>query len=211
MQDGQPFGIAVLDVHEGKWAIWQVSVDSFYGRLRASTTNAVVRDHFERTEFEALVGNRQLLVTPRAAVACPEADIAGPELFNGQRFADLCGSWIDLLDGMFRAENKRREAENERRKEAKRAGTGGTYTKLSPLLDLGLPGLPAEALWTSDAACVEEARVEALRVANGCVRLLDYWLDIEAARTRKNRTYFNGVGGPEIRLWPCEAPTLATV
>lgn len=211
MQDGQPFGIAVLDVYESKWAIWQVSVDSFYGRLQASTTNAVVRDRFERGEFESLVGNRQLLLTPRATTVCAEDDVVGPDLFDGQHFAELCASWIELLDGMFLAENERREEENQRRKEAKQRGTGGPYTKLAPLLDLGLPGLPSESLWTSTSSCVEEARVEALRVANGCVNLLNYWLDIETARTRKNRTYFKGVGGPEIRIWPCEAPKLSMV
>lgn len=209
MQDVSPFGIAVLDVYQNQWALWQVSVDSFYGRLRASTTNAVVRDHFNRDEFESLVGNRQLLVTPRAAAECPAETIAGPVVFDGHHFTNVCASWIDVLDGMFLAENGRREEENERRKEAKKLGLSGPFTKLAPLLDVGWPGMPAEKEWTSQPDCKTEARLEALRLANGCVRLLDYWLDIEIARTRKNRAYFNGLGGPDIRLWPISAPVNA--
>lgn len=211
MQDGPPFGIAVLDVYQDQWALWQVSVDSFYGRLRASTTNAVVRDRFIREEFESVVGNRQLLLTPRATAECPPDDVAGPEPFDGHQFINACASWIEALDGLFLQENARREEENERRKEAKKAGLPGPFTKLAPLQDIGWPGMPAETEWTSEPTCQAEARFEALRMANGCVRLLDYWLDIEITRTRKNRAYFNCLGGPDIRLWPTQIPEAARV
>lgn len=211
IQDEPPYGIAVLDVYQNQWALWQVSVDSFYGRLRASTTNAVVRDHFIREEFESIVGNRQLLLTVRAAAVCAPDDVTGPELFDGHQFTNACAAWIDALDGMFSEENRRRMEENQRRKQAKRAGLPGPYTTLAPLLDPGWPGAPDEADWTSAASCSAGATAESLRLANGCVRLLNYWLDIEAARTRKNRAYFNGLGGPEIRLWPTKIPEAARV
>lgn len=207
MRDRQPFGIAILDVYQGQWALWQVSVDNFSGRLRASKTNAVVRDRFNRVEFEALVGNRHLLLTPRAEATVPDEAVEGPTRFDGQGFVSACESWIDRLDGLFLAENERRAAENKLQAEAKKSGLiAGPYKKLSPLQDPGWPGAPAPSAWSSDLACDVDARTEALRLADGCVRLLDYWLDIEVARTKKNRTYFNGLGGPELRIWPSPLP-----
>ena len=205
--DKQPFGIAVLDVHQDEWVLWQVSVDNFSGRLRASKTNAVVRDCFNRDEFESLVGNRHLLVTPRAEGVVSIGAIQGPSRFDGHDFVSVCESWIDHLDELFRAENERRLAENKLRAEAKKSGElPGPYKKLSPLVDPGWPGAPAASAWSSDPTCEVDAVTEALRLANGCVRLLDYWLDIEVARTKKSRTYFDGVGGPEVRTWPSPLP-----
>ncbi|GAA1917232.1 hypothetical protein GCM10009688_22880 [Arthrobacter gandavensis] len=207
MGEKQPFGIAVLDVYQNQWALWQVSVDSFSGRLRASKTNAVVRDRFNRAEFEALVGNRHLLMTPRAEVFVPEGAVDGPTRFSGEDFVSMSESWIDHLDGLFRTENERRLAENKAQAEAKKSGQiTGPLKKLSPLQDPGWPGAPDTSAWSSDLGCELDARAEALRLADGCVRLLDYWLDIEVARTKKNRTYFHGVGGPEVRTWPSPAP-----
>jgi len=163
----QPFGITVLDVYQSQWVLWQVSVDSFSGRLRASKTNAVVRDRFNRVEFEALVGNRHLLVTPRAEVAVPEGALDGATRFRGDDFVSVSESWIDHLDGLFRAENERRLAENKAKAEAKKSGQiTGPYKKLSPLQDPGWPGAPAASTWSSDPACEVDGPTEVLRLAD---------------------------------------------
>lgn len=203
-------GIAVLDIHDGQWALWQVSVNAFTGPLRATATNAIVSDGFDQNAFRSLTGDRQLLLTTRANAKCTEPQVLEAPRFSPNAFIADCRSWMDMLQDLFWAENDRRVAYNlakvQERKEARAAGLPALeYKRQAPLLDIDWPASPPSSVWESKIDCVEPVRSEALRIANGCVRLLNYWLDLEADRTRRTRTYFNGAGGPAVRMWPVPA------
>jgi hypothetical protein len=206
-------GIAVLDIHEDRWAMWQVSANAVRGPLRATTTNAVVTDGFDERVFHSLAYKRPVYLTARARKHCTEDIVMEAPQFDPEAFIADCTSWIDLLQDMFWAENDRRAAYNSERVEARKEAraTGAPlpeYRRQAPLLDIDWPAPPIPAAWETAVDCVDPVNQEALRVANGCVRLLNYWIDIENDRLRKSRTYFNGVGGTAIRSWPVSAPAL---
>jgi hypothetical protein len=201
-----PHGIAVLDIHDGRWALWQVSVNSSSGPLRASSTNAIVTDGYDRAAFDCVAYNRPVLLTERAQIACSEQYVLDSVKMNPETFLGDCDSWVTSLQQLFWDENDRRLAHNllltERRKAAKATGALVPETKrLAPLKDIDWPAPPPSSMWESDPACTEPASEEALRIARGCIRLLNYWLDIESDRTRKNRSHFHGAG-TAIRTWP---------
>lgn len=203
-------GIAILDIHDGRWALWQVSANAFTGPLRATATNAVTSDGFDEKAFRSLAGDRQLLLTARAEAKCTEPQVLEAPRFNPDGFIRDCRSWVDLLQDLFWAENDRRAAYNtskvQERKDARAAGrTVPEYKRQAPLLDIDWPAPPPSSVWESDRDCTEPVSQEALRIANGCVRLLNYWLEIEADRTRRTRTYFGGAGGTSVRTWPVPA------
>jgi hypothetical protein len=203
-------GIAILDIHEDKWAIWQVSALALTGSLRASATNAVITDGFDERVFHSLSYKRPVLLTSRARKHCTEAVVLEAPPFDPEIFVSDCSSWVDLLQQMFWAENDRRAAYNtskvKERKEARAAGEPlPDYQRRAPLLDIDWPAPPLTSAWESAVECIEPVNEEALRVANGCVRLLNYWLDIENDRLRKSRKYLNGIGGPSVRSWPTPA------
>jgi hypothetical protein len=205
-------GIAVLDIHEGRWAIWQVSALALTGSLRASATNAVVTEGFDERVFHSLSYKRPVLMTSRAQKHCTEPVVLEAPAFDPDVFVSDCTSWVDLLQDMFWAENDRRASHNaakvKARKEARAAGEPlPEYQRQAPLLDIDWPAPPAASAWESTVECVEPVNKEALRVANGCIRLLNYWLDIENDRLRRSRKYFNAVGGPSVRSWPVPAAT----
>lgn len=214
-RDATPHGITVLDIHDGRWALWQVSATTMNGPLRATSTNAVVTDGFDEKAFLSLTYRRPVLLTARAGQVCTEPIILEAAPFDPEQFIADCDAWINLLQGMFWAENDRRaeaNAENaRRRKEAKAAGAPAVeYKRLAPLKDIDWPGAPPASSWSTDTDSPEPVTVEALRVANGCARLLNFWLDIETDRTRKTRqSYLNGIGGPVVRRWPEPVPTTA--
>jgi hypothetical protein len=203
-------GIAVLDIYEGRWAVWQVSALALTGSLRASATNAVVTDGFDERVFHSLSYKRPVLMTSRAQKHCTEPAVLEAPAFDPEVFVSDCTSWVDLLQDMFWAENDRRAAHNaakvKARKEARTAGKPlPEYQRQAPLLDIDWPAPPAASAWESTVECVEPVNKEALRVANGCIRLLNYWLDIENDRLHRSRKYFNAVGGPLVRSWPVPA------
>lgn len=202
-----PFGVAILDIHDGNWALWQVSVDSSKGSLRAVATNAVVSAGFNEKAFCGITGDRQLLLTARAEAKCTEPMVFDAPRFSPVEFLETCNGWVAVLEGLFQAENQRRSDYNavkvQERKDARASGAPAVeYKRKSPLQGIDWPAPPLSANWESDIECNAPVVGEALRVANGCVRLLNYWLDIELNRTRRNRTYFNGVGGQNFRAWP---------
>ncbi len=208
--DSVMHGIAVLDIHGDRWAIWQVSAVALTGPLRAAPTNAVVTDGFDERVFQSLAYKRPVYLTARARKHCTEDTVLKAAQFDPDVFIEDCRSWVDLLQDMFWAENERRAAYNtttvKARKEARLTGAPiPDYQRQAPLLDIDWPAPPLASTWESAADCVEPVNQEALRVANGCIRLLNYWLDIENDRLRKSRTYFNGVGGPLVRSWPVPA------
>lgn len=201
-----PHGIAVLDIHDGRWALWQVSVNSSSGPLRASSTNAIVTDGYDRAAFDCAAYNRPVLLSERAQIACSEEYVLDSVRMNPETFLRDCDSWVSSLQHVFWDENDRRLDHNvlltERRKAAKATGAPLPETKrLAPLQDIDWPAPPPSSLWESDPACTKPAPEEALRIARGCIRLLNYWLDIESDRTRKNRPHFHGAG-TAIRTWP---------
>lgn len=213
-EDTTPHGIAVLDIHGGRWALWQVSVTSMTGPLRAMNTNAVVSDGFDEKAFLSLSYHRPVLLTARARQVCDVPMVLEAAQFDPEEFIALCDSWVDLLQGMFWAENDRRAALNaknaQHRKAAKAAGLPvPEYQRLGPLKDIDWPGVPPASSWATEAGARDPVTVEALRVANGCARLLNFWLEIEADRTRKTRTYLEGIGGPDVRQWPRPTPGAA--
>ncbi|WP_157356959.1 hypothetical protein [Arthrobacter sp. U41] len=203
-------GIAVLDIHEDKWAIWQVSAMSLTGSLRASATNAVVTDGFDERAFRSLSYKRPVLLTSRARKHCTEAVVLETPEFDPEVFVSDCTSWVDLLQDLFWAENDRRASHNshkvQARKKARAAGEPlPEYQRQGPLQDIDWPAPPLPSVWASSVECVEPVNTEALRVANGCIQLLNYWLEIENDRSRASRKYFNGVGGSAVRSWPVPA------
>jgi hypothetical protein len=203
-------GIAVLDIYEDRWAIWQVSALALTGSLRASATNSVVTDGFDERVFRSLSYKRPVLMTSRARKHCTEAAVLEATAFDPEVFVSDCTSWVDLLQNIFWTENDRRTAYNtdkvKARKEARAAGAPlPEYKRQAPLQDIDWPAPPVASAWQSMVECVEPVNKEALRVANGCIRLLNYWLDIENDRLRRSRKYFNGVGGPAVRSWPVPA------
>ena len=209
-------GVAILDIHDGRWALWQVSVDTFTGPLRASATNAVTSDGFDENAFRSLSGGRQLFLTARAEEKCVEPQVLQAPRFDPEAFIADCRSWVNLLQDLFWAENERRSAYNEGRvQERKAARAAGLpvpdYKRQAPLLDIDWPAPPLSSAWESDQDCSEPVSVEALRIANGCIRLLNYWLEIETDRTRRTRTYFEGIGGARVRAWPVPAPEASHV
>ncbi|KUG51719.1 hypothetical protein AVL61_15880 [Kocuria rosea subsp. polaris] len=213
-EDTTPHGITVLDIHGGRWALWQVSVTTMTGPLRAMNTNAVVADGFDEKAFLSLTYHRPVLLTARARQVCDVPVVLEAAQFDPEEFIALCDSWVDLLQGMFWAENDRRAALNaenaQHRKDAKAAGRPAPeYQRLAPLKDIDWPGVPPASSWSTDTESQEPVTVEALRVANGCARLLNFWLEIEADRTRKARTYLKGIGGPQVRHWPQPTPSAA--
>ncbi|MCC5781838.1 hypothetical protein CRM73_02555 [Kocuria sp. CCUG 69068] len=214
-KDPTPHGITVLDIHDGRWALWQVSATTMNGPLRATNTNAVVTDGFDEKAFLSLTYRRPVLLTARARQVCTKPLVLEAAQFDPEEFIADCDAWIDLLQGMFWAENDRRAALNaenaRRRKEAKAAGLPAPESKrLAPLKDIDWPGVPPASSWSTDTDSPEPVEIEALRVANGCARLLNFWLDIETDRTRKTRqTYLNAIGGPIVRRWPEPLPTTA--
>lgn len=210
-EDTTPHGITVLDIHGGQWALWQVSVTTMSGPLRATNTNAVVTDGFDEKAFLSLTYHRPVLLTARAGRVCDEPMVLDSTRFDPEEFIGLCDSWIDLLQGMFWAENDHRAALNaknaQHRKDAKAAGLPvPEYKRLAPLKDIDWPAVPLASSWVTDVESPHPVTVESLRVANGCAGLLNFWLEIEADRTRKTRTYLKGIGGPKMRQWP--QPTL---
>lgn len=209
--DAATRGIAVLDIHDGSWALWQISTNSFAGPLRATATNAVVTDGFDEKAFHSLTYSRPLLMTARARQKCTEHTVLDAPGFDPAGFLNECRSWVDLLQSMFWAENERRAAYNtqkvQQRQEARKAGTTlPGYQRQTQLGDIDWPAPPPASAWETDTDCGDPVNREALRVANGCIGLLNYWLEIEADRTRKARKYFNGIGGPAVRHWPVPAP-----
>lgn len=207
-------GIAVLDIHEDRWAVWQVSSLALTGALRASATNAVVTDGFDERVFRSLSYKRPVLLTSRARKHCTEVTVREAPEFVPEVFVSDCTSWVDLLQDMFWAENDRRAAYNadkaKARKDARAAGEPlPEYQRQAPLQDIDWPAPPLASAWESTVECLEPVNQEALRVANGCIRLLNYWLEIENDRLRRSRKYFNEVGGPTIRSWPVPAAAAA--
>lgn len=206
-------GIAVLDIHDDRWAVWQVSAVALTGPLRAAPTNAVVTDGFDERVLHSLTYQRPVYLTARARKHCSEDIVLGAPQFDPKVFIADCTSWVDLLQDMFWAENERRAAHNtatvKARKEARATGAPlPEYQRQAPLLDIDWPAPPLPSAWESAVDCVDPVNQEALRVANGCIKLLNYWLDIENDRLRKSRTYFNGVGGSSIRSWPVPAASI---
>lgn len=205
--EAEPYGVVVLDIHEGIWALWQVSVDGSKGPLRATATNAVVSRGFNESAFRSLSGDRQLLLTSRAEKECTVPLVVESVRFVPEAFTTMCVSWVDMLEDSFQAENLRRSTFNSdmarERKDARAAGAETKkYMRKSPLVGVDWPVPPPISAWKSDAGCTEAAVGEALRIANGCIRLINYWLDIEANRTHRGRSYFKGVGGNKVRAWP---------
>ena len=207
--DTTPRGVTVLDIHAGQWALWQVSVTTIEGPLRATSTNAVITDGFDEKAFLSLAYQRPVLLTARAALVCTEPMVHEAPQFDPESFIEKCRAWTDLLQEKFWAENDRRVALNAEkardRKEAKAAGLHDPdpeYKRLAPLKDMDWPAAPPTGSWTTEGNSTEALNVEALRVANGCARLLNYWVEIEVERTNKRRTYFEGVGEPTVRRWP---------
>lgn len=146
-RDATPHGITVLDIHDGRWALWQVSATTMNGPLRATSTNAVVTDGFDEKAFLSLTYRRPVLLTARARQVCTEPIILEAAPFDPEQFIADYDAWINLLQGMFWAENDRRaeaKAENaRRRKEAKAAGAPAVESKrLAPLKDIDWPGAP---------------------------------------------------------------------
>lgn len=204
-----PHGISVLDIHAGKWALWQVSTHSAGGPVRASATNAIVTDGFDARAFDCVTYNRPILLTERASAACSEQRVLDTVTLQPHVFLQDCESWVSSLQQKFWDENDRRLVHNaqiaEERKAAKTAGTPLPTTKrLAPLQDIDWPAPPPSSLWETDPDCIETASSEALRISKGCIQLLDYWLGIESDRTRKNRAYFHEAG-TDIRSWPTPA------
>lgn len=206
-------GIAVLDIHENRWAIWQVSAMSLTDSPRASATNAVVTDGFDERVFRSLSYKRPVLLTSRARKHCTETVVLEASAFDPKVFVRDCTSWVDLLQDLFWLENDRRAAHNadkiQARKNARAAGEPlPEYQRQGPLQDIDWPAPPLPSVWASTVECVEPANREALRVANGCIQILNYWLEIENDRLRASRKYFNGIGGPAVRSWPVPATAL---
>lgn len=207
-------GIAVLDVLEGRWAIWQVSTPPMTGSARAASTNAVVTDGFDERVFRSLSYKRPIIMTARAQKHCQEDAVLEATAFEPDVFLADCASWIDRLQDLFWAENENRKDYNasmaKARREAKAAGgTLPEYQRRAPLQDIDWPAPPHAAAWESSPDCEDSVNKEALRVANGCIQLLNYWLEIENDRLRKSRTYFKGIGGPALRPWPEPASDVA--
>lgn len=206
-------GIAVLDIHDDRWAVWQVSAVALTGPLRAAPTNAVVTDGFDERVLHSLAYQRPVYLTARARKHCTEDIVLGVPQFDPEVFIADCTSWVDLLQDMFWAENERRAAYNtatvKARKEARATGAPlPEYQRQAPLLDIDWPAPPLPSAWESSVNCVDPVNQEALRVAHGCIKLLNYWLDIENDRLRKSRTYFNGIGGSSVRSWPVPASSM---
>lgn len=207
--ESAPYGVAVLDIHDGIWALWQVSVDGSKGPMRATPTNAVVSNGFSESAFRSLSGDRELLLTSRAEKECTVPLVLESIRFVPDIFIATCASWVEMLEECFQAENHRRRTFNSdmarERKEARAAGTKlKGYARKSQLVGVDWPVAPPTSAWISDVDCTEAAVGEALRIANGCVRLIDYWLDIELHRTHRSRAYFKGVGGDRVRAWPVQ-------
>ncbi|WP_146065722.1 hypothetical protein [Arthrobacter pityocampae] len=205
--DATSHGIAVLDIHDGRWGIWQVSAVAFTGPLRATATNAVVSDGFDERAFRSLTYKRQILLTARAEQACDEPQVFDAPMFDPDTFVAHCTSWVDILQDMFWQENDRRAAYNRtkvaERKAARSAGqVPPDYQRQAPLLDIDWPACPDPDVWKTSKGCTDPVNAEALRVANGCIKLLNFWIDIENDRLRKSRKYLNGAGGPTVRPWP---------
>ncbi|MEC3853888.1 hypothetical protein [Paenarthrobacter ureafaciens] len=204
-------GIAVLDVHDGCWAVWQVSTASLTGSGRAGSTNAVVTDGFDERVFRSLTYNRPIFLTSRAQKHCQERVVLEATAFLPEEFLADCASWTDYLQGLFWAENDSRREYNANmaaaRKEAKAAGLPlPEFQRRAPLQDIDWPAPPLQSVWESSPACEDPVTVEALRVANGCIQLLNYWQEIESDRLKKSRSYFKEAGGPVARPWPSQAP-----
>ena len=204
-----PHGIAVLDIYDGQWALWQVSVNSAGGPVRASSTNAIVTEGFDAAAFDCISYNRPLLLTERALIVCREQPVLDAIRLQPDAFLRDCEHWVSSLQQIFWDENDRRLAHNLQnsadRKAARAAAAPLPETKrLAPLVDIDWPAPPPPSAWESDTACSESASSEALRIAKGCIRLMNYWLDIETDRTRKNRIYFHGAG-IAVRAWPVPA------
>ncbi|MFJ4027457.1 hypothetical protein ACIPWF_09705 [Paenarthrobacter sp. NPDC089989] len=204
-------GIAVLDVHDGRWAVWQVSTASLTGSGRAGSTNAVVTDGFDERVFRSLTYNRPIFLTSRAQKHCQERVVLEATAFLPEEFLADCASWTGYLQGLFWAENDSRREYNANmaaaRKEAKAAGLPlPEFQRRAPLQDIDWPAPPLQSVWESSPACEDPVNVEALRVANGCIQLLNYWQEIESDRLKKSRSYFKEAGGPVARPWPSQAP-----
>ncbi|MCP1415432.1 hypothetical protein [Paenarthrobacter sp. A20] len=204
-------GIAVLDVHDGRWAVWQVSTASLTGSGRAGSTNAVVTEGFDERVFLSLTYNRPVFLTSRAQKHCQERVVLDTTAFVPEDFLRDCASWVDYLQGLFWAENDSRREYNATtataRKEAKAAGLPlPDFQRRAPLQDIDWPAPPLSSVWESSPACEDPVNVEALRIANGCIQLLNYWQEIENDRLKKSRSYYKGAGGPVARPWPTRAP-----
>lgn len=204
-------GIAVLDIHNGRWAVWQVSTASFTGSGRAGSTNAVVTEGFDERGFLSLAYNRPVILTSRAQKHCQESVVLAATAFVPEEFIADCTSWIDYLQGLFWAENDSRREYNasvaKARKDAKTAGLPlPDFQRRAPLQDIDWPAPPLPRFWESSLACEDPVNVEALRVANGCIQLLNYWQEIESDRLKKSRSYFREAGGSVLRPWPTPSP-----
>jgi hypothetical protein len=210
--DRAPLGIAVVDAFQDDWAFWQVSVSAFNGPVRAEATNAVTSHGFDKNAFESLSWNRPVLVSARARAGYDNSDLADVEKADMGQLLESAYSWTNHLQDLFWQENDRRKRMNQvavqQRKEARQRGEAvpAKYNRLTRLQDIDWPAPPPADLWSSHELSTESPRSEALRLARGCVSLLNYWLEIERERTKKNRKYFSDTGGPNIRLWPVPAP-----
>ncbi|AOY74201.1 hypothetical protein ARZXY2_4702 (plasmid) [Arthrobacter sp. ZXY-2] len=206
-------GIAVLDIQDGRWAIWQVSTASITGSGRAGSTNAVVTEGFDEGVFLSLTYNRPVFLTSRAQKHCQERVVMEATAFVPEDFLADCASWTDHLQELFWAENDSRREYNASmaaaRREAKASGLPlPDFQRRAPLQDIDWPAPPPARVWESSPACEDPVNVEALRVANGCIQLLNYWQEIENDRLKKSRSYFKEAGGPASRPWPTPAPKL---
>ena len=177
--------------------------------MRASSTNAIVTDGFDGAAFDCVSYNRPVLLSERALIACQEQRVLDSVRLKPEVFLQDCESWVSALQQTFWDENDRRLAHNLQlsadRKAAKATGALGPDTKrLAPLQDIDWPAPPPSSVWESDPACTKPVSEEALRIARGCIRLLNYWLDIESDRARKSRPYFHDAG-TAIRPWPSAA------
>ena len=160
MADTAPFGVAILDIHDGEWALWQVSTDRAKGPMRAIATNAVVSTGFDEKAFRSLAGDRQVLLTARAKNKCTEPLVLEAVPFSPSDFLDLCSTWVDMLEDLFQAENLRRtefnSAKVQERKDARAAGQKpGEYKRLAPLTGVDWPLPPPSSLWESQIDCTE--------------------------------------------------------
>lgn len=207
-----PRGITVVDVEDDVWAYWQVSISSFNGPPRAVNTNAVVSTGFDKRSFESLAWQRPVLLSHRVLAgydnhALLDANQADMDLLLEQSY-----DWVNYLDGLFWAENQRRVDHNQRqvvhRKAARKRGetVPKKYERLGALQEISWPAPPSRNLWDTAQKSSAGPKEEAMRLAEACVRLLDYWLDIESERTKKTRKYFSETGGVDIRRWPEPTP-----
>jgi hypothetical protein len=167
-------GIAVLDIHQGRWGLCHVSVAADASPLQITTAENIISDGFIPSVFQAMTRGRPLLLTDRARRHCDESSVLEAMMFDPTAFLAHCTLWMDILQEMAWQEYDRQM------QDAAHSPSSGPAHHDLPLM--AWPPCRRPEAWMSAQNPSHSVERELRRISTGCAGLLNLWISIETER-----------------------------